>query len=59
VENEQVLLALAPEDRVLFQLRYMEDYNATEISEMLGMPTGTVRSKLSRCRKQLKESMKY
>ena len=58
VENEQVLLALDQEDRVLFQLRYMEDYNATEISEILGLPAGTVRSRLSRCRKQLKESMK-
>lgn len=58
VENEQVLSALAPEDRVLFRLRYIEDYNATEISEMLGIPTGTIRSRLSRCRKLLKESMK-
>lgn len=58
VENERVLSTLAPEDRVLFRLRYIEDYNATEISEMLGIPTGTIRSRLSRCRKQLKESMK-
>ena len=58
VENEQVLASLEPEDRVLFRLRYIEDYNATQISEMLGLPAGTVRSRLSRCRKQLKESMK-
>lgn len=57
VENEQVLASLEPEDRVLFRLRYIEDYNAAEISEMLGIPAGTVRSRLSRCRKKLKESL--
>ena len=58
VENEQVLAVLDPEDRVLFQLRFVEDYNAAEISEMLGIPGGTVRSRLSRCRSKLKESLK-
>lgn len=57
VENEQVLKTLAPEDRVLFRLRYIEGYNAAEISEMLDMPPGTIRSRLSRCRKLLKDSM--
>lgn len=55
VENEQVLASLAQEDRMLFRLRYIEDYNAAEISEMLGIPPGTIRSRLSRCRKKLKE----
>lgn len=57
VENELVLNSLAPEDRILFQMRYIEGYNASEISEMLGMPTGTVRSRLARCRKQLKDNL--
>ena len=57
LENELVLKKLSPEERMLFTLRYMEGYNASEISEMLGMPTGTIRAKLSRCRKQLKREM--
>lgn len=54
-ENDMVLEALTPEDRMLFQLRYIEGYNASELSEMLGIPTGTIRAKLSRSRKLLKE----
>lgn len=56
-ENELVLQMLMPEDRMLFTLRYMEGYNASELSEMLGMPAGTIRAKLSRCRKLLKNRM--
>lgn len=53
-ENELVLRTLPPEDRAVFTLRYMEGYNASEISELLGIPAGTIRAKLSRCRKLLK-----
>ena len=56
-ENDMVLRHLTPEDRMLFTLRYMEGYNASEISEMLGIPTGTIRARLSRCRKYLKTMM--
>lgn len=56
-ENELMLRQLSPEDRMLFQLRYMEGYNATELSEMLGIPTGTIRARLSRCRKLLQKSL--
>ena len=56
-ENELVLQTLTPEDRMLFTLRYIEGYNASEISDMLGIPTGTIRAKLSRSRKLLKNMM--
>lgn len=56
-ENEMILQKLTPEDRMLFTLRYMEGYNASEISQMLGIPTGTIRAKLSRCRKLLKHML--
>ena len=56
-ENEMVLQKLTPDDRMLFTLRYMEGYNAQEISEMLGIPTGTIRARLSRCRKRLKHML--
>lgn len=56
-ENDLILQTLTPEDRMLFTLRHIEGYNATELSEMLGMPTGTIRAKLSRCRKILKNTL--
>ena len=57
MENEMVLQILSPEDRMLFTLRYIEGYNASEISDMLAIPAGTIRAKLSRCRKILKNMM--
>ena len=56
-ENELILQMLTPEDRMLFTLRYIEDYNASEIAQMLQMNPGTIRAKLSRCRKILKNMM--
>ena len=56
-ENELILQMLTPEDRMLFTLRYMEGYNASEIAEMLHINPGTIRAKLSRCRKILKNMM--
>ena len=57
VENALLLQSISPEDRQVFTLRYEEGYTAREISEMLGIPAGTVRSRLSRCRQKLKETM--
>ena len=54
VENALLLQALSGEDRALFHLRYEEGYNATELSQMLGIPPGTVRARLSRMRTLLK-----
>lgn len=57
IENAMLLQILKPEDRVIFQLRYFEGYTAEEISEMMNLPPGTIRSKLSRCRKYLKNNL--
>lgn len=57
VENALLLARLTPQDRALFTLRYLENYTAREISEMLSIPAGTVRSRLSRCRAQLKAQL--
>ncbi len=56
IENAMVLQSIAPLDRAIFQLRHFEGYTAEEISQMLNLPPGTVRSRLSRCRKHLKET---
>ncbi|MGI5959870.1 MAG: RNA polymerase sigma factor [Massiliimalia sp.] len=58
IENAIILQSISPEDRTLFQLRYLDGYTAVEISEMMNIPPGTVRSRLSRCRKHLKEIFK-
>ena len=58
VETALFLQAVSPQDRVLFQLRYLEGYTAREIAELLGLPPGTVRSRLSRCRSFLKSELK-
>lgn len=54
-EAQLLLLNLPEPDRTIFALRYMEDYNATELAEMFGLPPGTIRAKLSRARVQLKK----
>ena len=57
VENQLILQSITPEDRTMFQLRYIEGYTSAEISELLNVPAGTVRSRLSRCRKYLKKTL--
>lgn len=57
IENALVLHSLSPQDRAIFQLRYFDGYSAQEISQMLDLPPGTVRSRLSRCRKNLKQNL--
>ncbi len=58
VETAMVLQTLTAQDRLLFTLRYLEGYTASEISQMLQIPPGTVRSRLSRCRTLLKHQLK-
>ena len=49
---------LPPEEGLLFRLRYLEGYNATELGELFDLPPGTVRSRLSSARKKLKKWLK-
>ena len=55
VENAMVLQSISPQERAMFQLRYFDGYSAEEIAQMMNLPPGTVRSKLSRCRKYIKQ----
>lgn len=57
IENAVLLQSLKPQDRAIFSLRYFDGFSAEEISQMMNLPPGTVRSKLSRCRKYLKENL--
>lgn len=57
VENRLLLATLTDQDRALFYLRYHEGYNASELSRMFGIPAGTVRARLHRCRAILKQQL--
>lgn len=47
--------ALPPKDRLVLHLHYYEGYQTAEIAHILGWREGTVRSRLSRARKKLKD----
>ncbi|MDO4339268.1 MAG: sigma-70 family RNA polymerase sigma factor [Eubacteriales bacterium] len=51
----QALAALEPEFRITLVLYYLEGFQIQEISAMLEIPEGTVKSRLHRGRKKLKK----
>jgi RNA polymerase sigma-70 factor (ECF subfamily) len=48
------LVTLDPEDRAVVVLRHVFDYDSTEIARMLGVPPGTVRTRLWRALERLR-----
>ena len=54
---ESLMGILEPADRMLFELRYGEGYNASERGEMLKLPPGTVRTRLLKIRTKLKDEL--
>jgi len=57
LEWQQLLSTLPGEEELLFTMRYLQGYNSRQLSELFGMPQGTVRSKLSSARKHLREAI--
>lgn len=51
---QKALATLPPEQRAVVVLRVMEGYSTKETAEMLGLPQGTVMSRLSRALERLK-----
>ncbi len=51
---DRVLGALPPEHREILMLRELEGLEYREISDVLGVPVGTVRSRLSRARAEVR-----
>ena len=49
------ILQLAPEQREVVVLRFMEELSYEEIGAVLKLPSGTVKSRLNRAKAQLKE----
>jgi RNA polymerase sigma-70 factor (ECF subfamily) len=48
---------LNPADRALVTLYELEGWNITELSEVLGKPAGTIKSRLSRARGRMREAI--
>lgn len=54
---QRALRRLSEEHRAILVLREVDDLDYDEIAEVLGLPVGTVRSRLHRARLQLKEQL--
>ena len=50
---DQILAPLAPADRDLMRLRYLDGLTQTQIAHSLGLPEGTVKVRLHRSRKRV------
>ena len=57
-ETVHLLRKLPPKYRVVLYLHYYEQYTTHEISQLLKIPTGTVSTRLSRGREQMKKLLK-
>jgi RNA polymerase sigma-70 factor, ECF subfamily len=54
----KALQAMDPKFRVIIMMRMLQGYSTKETAEILGLPLGTVLSRLSRAQEQLKEILK-
>jgi RNA polymerase sigma-70 factor (ECF subfamily) len=52
---EQGLAHLKPDERIILALRYYRDLKIDDIAEVLGVPSGTVKSRLSNAHKRLRD----
>ena len=55
---QQAMARLSPEQRGLLTLRYSEDFDLAQIAEILGIPEGTVKSRLHRTLEKLRQIVK-
>jgi RNA polymerase sigma-70 factor (ECF subfamily) len=56
---EKLLASLSPEDRIAVTMVYSEDYTLHEAAGALGISTSNLKSRLFRCRSQLKMRFGY
>lgn len=48
-------MALPPEERTLFIMRYFEGYNSTELGELFDLSPATVRSRLASAKRKMRQ----
>ena len=58
VDVRRAVSRLAAEDRMLLHLRYEEDLKQTSIADLLDTPEGTIKVRLYRVRRRLREDLK-
>ena len=56
VATRQALACLRPDERILIDLRYRHDLSQSEVARALDLPEGTVKVRLHRIRKRLKDA---
>lgn len=56
---KRALDALTPKERVIFTLRHYQDLKMSDISDRLGVTTGTVKSMLFRATKKLQKELAF
>lgn len=54
---EAALIDLGPEDREILTLRHFDGMSYAELADLIGIPTGTVMSRLYNARKRLRERL--
>jgi RNA polymerase sigma-70 factor (ECF subfamily) len=57
VQLEQALATLKPDDQVLIVLRYDHDLKLDDVAQLLGVPTGTIKRRLSTAHKRLRSAL--
>lgn len=58
LEWKELLASLPDMEGVIFSMRYLDGLSSNRIGEILSLPAGTVRFKLSMARKHLREALK-
>ncbi len=59
LDLKEVLTRLKPEQRIPLVLKYYYGYEQKEIAELMGIPTGTVKSRLSYGLKFIRKELEY
>jgi RNA polymerase sigma-70 factor (ECF subfamily) len=57
LDLDAALRRLSPDDRAILALRHVGGYDATEIGHAMGMPAGTVRTRLARTVARLRKEL--
>lgn len=56
---DRMLDSLDPKDRIAMTLIYSEEYSLTEVADAIGISTSNLKSRLFRCRNQIKAKFGY